>query len=80
MATGFRSARHQRLAELLAHHRELSGLHQSQVAARLGRHQPFIANIESGQRRVDVPELLAIAAIIGLDPHLAIDELLRLEE
>lgn len=80
MAATFRSARHQRLAELLAHYRELAGLHQSQVAALLGRHQPFIANIESGQRRVDVPELLAIAAIIGLDPHLAIDELLKIED
>jgi hypothetical protein len=42
------------------------------VAKSLGRHQSFIANIESGQRRVDLVELLDIASVIGLDvPKLA---------
>nr|WIE94327.1 hypothetical protein P9270_004785 [Mesorhizobium sp. WSM4875] len=33
----------------------------------MGRHQPFIANIESGERRIDLVELLDIGAIIDLD-------------
>lgn len=80
MPASIRSARHTRLAELLAEYRQRSGLHQSQVASKLGKHQPFIANIESGQRRIDVVELLAIAAIIGFDPHQVIDELLKIED
>jgi transcriptional regulator with XRE-family HTH domain len=40
---------------------------QADLAKRLGRHQPFVANIESGERRVDLVELLDIADIIGLD-------------
>lgn len=40
---------------------------QTQVARALGRHQPFIANIESGERRVDLVELLDLAEVIDLD-------------
>ncbi|WP_287208909.1 helix-turn-helix transcriptional regulator [Mesorhizobium sp.] len=55
------------IAKALADQRRLKGLSQTQVAKAMGRHQPFIANIESGQRRVDLVELLDIAAIIDLD-------------
>lgn len=51
---------------------------QAELASRFDRHQPFIANIESGQRRVDLIELIEIAEVIGLDVHLVIDELKRL--
>lgn len=42
---------------------------QAEVAKAMGntRHQPFIANIEAGERRIDVVELLRLADIIGLD-------------
>jgi len=80
MAATFRSARHQRLAALLAEHREKAGLHQSQVAELLGRHQRFIANIESGERRVDVSEFLALARAIGFDPHETLEILLKSDE
>lgn len=76
MPAHFRSRRHQRLAELLLHCRQQADLKQSDVAGPLKRHQPFIANLESGQRRVDVVELLELAEIIGFDPHALIDELL----
>ena len=39
------------------------------------RHQPFIANIEAGERRIDVVELLRLADVIGLDVHSLIDNL-----
>lgn len=80
MASSIRSERHKRLAQLIGEYRERSGQLQSEVAAKLGRHQPFIANIESGQRRVDIPELLQLAAAIGFDPHEAIDELLKISD
>ena len=45
------------------------GMTQAQVARAMGntRHQPFIANIEAGERRIDLVELLRLADIIGLD-------------
>jgi transcriptional regulator with XRE-family HTH domain len=79
MPTSIRSARHRRLADLLTGYRRKAGLHQADVAKALGRHQPFIANIESGQRRVDVIEFLEISKAIGFDPIEAITDLLRLE-
>lgn len=48
---------------------------QAQVAEAMGRHQPFVANIESGERRVDLVELLDIADIIELDVEALIKEL-----
>ncbi len=65
------------VAKTLADHRRLKGLSQAQVAKALGRHQPFIANIESGERRVDFVELLDIAEIIDLDVHDLIDKVAR---
>lgn len=55
------------IAAALARQRRAKGMSQAEVAKVLGRHQPFIANIESGDRRVDLVELLAIAKIIDLD-------------
>lgn len=77
MLRSLRSARHQRLVELLIRAREESGLTQAEVAGRLGRHQPFVSNIESGQRRVDVVELLDLADTIGFDPAILIQDLRR---
>ncbi|TIP26702.1 MAG: helix-turn-helix transcriptional regulator [Mesorhizobium sp.] len=67
MTKSLHSTRHVMIAKALADQRRLKGLSQTQVAKAMGRHQPFIANIESGQRRVDLVELLDIAAIIDLD-------------
>jgi transcriptional regulator with XRE-family HTH domain len=72
------SPRHKRLMTFLAEQRKRAGLTQVQVAQALGRHQPFVANIESGERRVDAIELLDIAEIVGFDPHDLVDELLSL--
>ncbi|BCG85139.1 transcriptional regulator [Mesorhizobium sp. 113-3-9] len=55
------------IAAALAEQRRLKGMSQAQVAKAFGRYQPFIANIESGERRIDLVELLDIAAIIDLD-------------
>ena len=52
------------------------GLTQHEISARLDRPQSFIASIETGQRRVDVVELLDLAEAIGFDPHDAVQRLL----
>lgn len=77
MSRSIRSARHRRLADLLFQHREAAGLKQAEVAARLDRHQPYISNIEAGQRRVDLAELIELSEAIGFDLHAIVDELLR---
>ena len=69
------STRHKMIADAIATGRRAKGLSQAQVAKSLGRHQPFIANIESGERRVDLVELLDLAAIVNLDVEALVREL-----
>ena len=64
----------------IAEQRRAKGLSQAQVAKVMGRHQPFIANIESGERRVDLLELMTIASIIDLDVHSLIDRLQQVSD
>ena len=75
MPATIRSPRQEMLVQRLIEARKTAGLTQAELAARFGRHQPFIANIESGQRRVDLVELLDLADAIGLDLHRIIEEL-----
>ncbi|MGO6783321.1 helix-turn-helix domain-containing protein [Rhizobium ruizarguesonis] len=77
MAKTLHSKMQEVLVTAIAEQRRAKGLSQAQVAKALGRHQPFIANIESGERRVDLLELLALADIIELDVHALIDRLRR---
>ena len=77
MRKTIRSKRHALIAEAIGDQRKLAGLTQAEVAKRLDRHQPFIANIESGDRRVDLVELIDIAEIIGLDVIGLIEQLRR---
>jgi HTH-type transcriptional regulator/antitoxin HipB len=75
MQRTLQSPRHERLRALLVQARLDAGLTQTEVAKRLGRYQSFVATVESGQRRVDVIEFLAIAEAIGFDPSKVIAEL-----
>ena len=75
MTKSVHSERQQLIAKALADQRRAKGLSQADVAKAFGRHQPFIANIESGERRVDLVELLMIADVIGLDVHALIERL-----
>lgn len=75
MAKTLHSDRHKKLAELIAEKRKQAGLTQIAVANALGRHQPFIANIENGERRVDLVELISLSEAIGFDLHEFIREI-----
>lgn len=77
MAKAIHSARHKRLVELLIESRREAGLTQAQVARGLGEHQSFIARLESGERRIDVVELLDLARVIGFDPLEIVADLAR---
>ncbi|MDG4906309.1 helix-turn-helix transcriptional regulator [Mesorhizobium sp. WSM4898] len=69
MAKTLHSDRHRRLAELLTEKRKQAGLTQAAVAKALHRYQPFIANIENGDRRLDLVEFLELAKVVGFDPY-----------
>lgn len=45
------------------------------LAEELHCHQSMIARVESGQRRIDVIELIIIARAIGVDPQVIIDSI-----
>ena len=75
MSQTLQSPRHEALRVFIVEKRKKAGLTQSDVAAKLGRYQSFVANIESGQRRIDVVELLDLAAAIGFEPREAIKRL-----
>jgi transcriptional regulator with XRE-family HTH domain len=53
---------YEELRENLRRARESAGLTQRDAARRLGRPQSFVAKSETGERRVDVIELLQFAA------------------
>jgi transcriptional regulator with XRE-family HTH domain len=72
MSRTLRSPRHEALRRLLIEQRKAAALTQTALAKRLGRYQSFIADLERGQRRVDVVEFLELAEAIGFDPVKAI--------
>jgi HTH-type transcriptional regulator/antitoxin HipB len=61
--------RHKRLIELLIAERKARGLLQDGLAHALRVRQDWISRIERGDRRIDVIEFLALAEIMGFDPH-----------
>lgn len=56
------------VVEALVSARRAAGLRQEDLASRLHKPQSFISRIETGERRVDLVELYAIARAIGVDP------------
>lgn len=57
--------------------REAAGMTQAELAAKIEEYQSFVARLESGQRRVDVIELLEFADVIGFDPVKLVEKLYR---
>lgn len=60
--------RHKLIANYLRERRRAAGLTQVELASQLERPQSFVADVERGQRRVDVVELLNFADVLGFDP------------
>jgi ribosome-binding protein aMBF1 (putative translation factor) len=60
------TAAHRRLVKRLREAREAAGLTQVEVAAKLRRPQSFVSTLESGERRIDVIELLQLAKLYGV--------------
>ncbi len=71
------SPAYQRLCDWLVDARQAQGLTQLEVAQRLGRPQSFVSKYERGERRLDVVELVEIAAALSADPCDLLIELAR---
>jgi transcriptional regulator with XRE-family HTH domain len=71
------STRHQALIEFLILKRREAGLSQAELAIKLDEYQSFVARLESGQRRIDVIELIEIADILSFDPSILVRQLAK---
>jgi ribosome-binding protein aMBF1 (putative translation factor) len=56
-----------KLAAMLVQLRRDAGLRQVDLAAKLGVYQSWVTHMESGQRRIDVVELIELGRIMGFD-------------
>ena len=59
---------HQILVEQLTAARKQAGMKQEELAALIGKDQSYVSNIERGQRRVDVLEIVTISRLLKVDP------------
>ncbi|NSX54124.1 helix-turn-helix domain-containing protein [Parasulfitobacter algicola] len=66
MAKTIRSKGHETLCQALIEARKSAGLTQAELADRLRCHQSFVARIESGERRIDVVELIVLTRALGI--------------
>ena len=56
-----------KLCDLLIEARIASGLNQGQIGKAVGRSQSFVSNYERGQRRLDLPDLIGVCRVLGLE-------------
>jgi transcriptional regulator with XRE-family HTH domain len=71
------SPRHEALRAFLIEARDKAGLRQIELAKRLRRSQSYVSYVETGQKLVDVVELMEWAEAIGFDARDAIKRLAR---
>lgn len=72
--------RHDALIRYLVEKRGEAGLKQVDLAERMKVYQSFIARLESGQRRVDVVELVKLSEVLGFDPTEIVTKLAKMSE
>jgi transcriptional regulator with XRE-family HTH domain len=66
MKKSIRTPNQLHLQELLMAIRHESSLTQVEVASRLGKPQSFVTKYESGERRLDLPELQEVCISLGI--------------
>jgi ribosome-binding protein aMBF1 (putative translation factor) len=77
MAQKSQSLIRERLRTYLIAQRRKAGLRQVDLAKRLRRYQSYVTYVETGQKIVDVAELIEWAEAIGFDPVDAIKHVMR---
>lgn len=69
MARSLHTLAHRELVSAVVALRKAAGLSQRELAKRLGREQNFVGRIETGQRRIDLVEWVAICRACQADPE-----------
>jgi transcriptional regulator with XRE-family HTH domain len=77
MSRSLRSPRHEALRHFLATKRKAAGITQAELARRVGRYQSYVADVERGQRRIDIVEFLDFAEALKFDPAKVIKTIAR---
>ncbi len=67
MTRSLRTPGHQALMQVLIATRKSKGITQQELANRLDRPQSYIAKVETGERRLDVVELIEICDALKKD-------------
>lgn len=80
MSGTIRSSGQKSLCEKLISERHAAGLTQIDLAEKLRCHQSLIARIESGERRIDVIELIVLCRAIGCRADEMLNEVARYVE
>lgn len=80
MSRTLQSTRHEALRLFLIEKRKKAGLTQTEVASKLKRYQSLVASVETGQRKLDVVQLIAFAEAIGFDPRDAIKRMMATKD
>jgi transcriptional regulator with XRE-family HTH domain len=57
-----------KLCTLLIEAREAAGLNQTHLGKAVGRSQNFVSNYERAQRRLDLPYLILVCRVMGVEP------------
>lgn len=68
MRRSIHSAPYAALRQLLTEARINAGLTQEQLAAKLARPQSYVAKYETGDRRLDVIELVEVCELLRVQP------------
>jgi transcriptional regulator with XRE-family HTH domain len=58
-----------KLCQLLIDAREALDMNQTVLGKAVGRSQSFVSNYERGQRRLDLPDLILVCRVLGIDPR-----------
>lgn len=66
-----------RLQRLLKKLRKNAGLRQVELADRLNRPQSFVSKYESGEKTLYFTEVIEICEILGICPHVFLNEYLE---
>jgi len=63
-----RGVRHKRMMAALIEIREKAGVSQRELARRLDRAHSYVGRIETGDRRLDLPEFIEWCELLDADP------------
>jgi transcriptional regulator with XRE-family HTH domain len=72
-----RGVRHKRMMAALVEIRENAGVSQRELARRLDRAHSYVGRIETGDRRLDLPEFIEWCELLEADPVEVLQRILK---